>query len=266
MRINPKNYPIIADLESLNSMQIKVDDAFIQDEIFGKSLKGLEMIRTLLDGMLDVYKQVSRRYLMTEPFVESIKKAFPKIIKDELHLKHKKPDCGIIYVNGSIVLYLANPQDEKTKLALFGFNRECLTSFGAIMIDPENPDEYIYTGRFYEITEDGKTKNNPHNLNAWLESIAVSLYFIDNCEIETKVVAANTKSKFMGEKYLNETKSSFTLLNCSWLTELIRTTPFSVNGHLRWQPCGEKNSNRKLIWIEGFEKHGYVRKAQKQTN
>lgn len=261
MRINYKNYPILKDLETLNPWGLKLDNAFMEDN----ALKGFDRMRTIVEGAVDIYRQHQKKYWLTIPFVEAISKASPKIIKDGLHLKYKYPDCGLLVIKKSVVLYLANPQDNKVKLAVYGFNNESVTSFGAIIQNQEDPEKYTYSGRYYEVDENGKSYNNTEHLVAWLESIAIALYFIDNCEVETKVIEANKKERFEGEKYLNETNKEMTLLNCSWFTELIRTTPFSVNGHLRWQPCGEKHSKRKLIWIEGFEKKGYNKKAQKQT-
>ena len=39
----------------------------------------------------------------------------------------------------------------------------------------------------------------------------------------------------------------------------IRTESFKVTGHWRFQPCGVGMLERKLIWIDTFEKSGYVR-------
>jgi hypothetical protein len=36
-------------------------------------------------------------------------------------------------------------------------------------------------------------------------------------------------------------------------------------GHLRLQAHGKNMSNRKLIWINSFEKEGYVRNGNKLT-
>lgn len=259
MRINYKNFPILRDLEELNPWALSVDNGFVEDNVLKNPLE----LRTLVEGCVDIYRQHNERYWLTNPFVEAIAKASPKIVKDGLHLKYKQPKCGLLIINKSVVMYLSNPSDEKAKLVLYGFSHQSITSFGAIMHSKEDPNSYLYSGRFYELGEDGKPFNNLSKLQSWLESVAIALYFIDNCELESKVIQANKKERFVGEKYLNETSKEMTLLNCSWFTELIRDTPFTVNGHLRWQPCGEKNSKRKLIWIDGFEKKGYNRKPIK---
>jgi hypothetical protein len=99
-------------------------------------------------------------------------------------------------------------------------------------------------------------------LGRLLNSAMISIYFIHNCEIETKVVKPKEKHRLYGVKYFNESKSPFTILDCTWFTNLIRDTPFTVNGHFRWQPCGVNYSKKKLIWIDAFEKKGYTRKAK----
>jgi hypothetical protein len=256
MRINYTTHPILKSLESGNPMGLKLDVAFGMDDKMNA-----ETIMDLVSSSMQIYKQVAHRYYLTTPFVEAIEKANEKIVKDDLHLKYVKPDCGIMFVKNVMVMYLKDPQDNGCKLTVMGYNRDSLTSFGMIV---QNGDEYVYAGRYYAKDEDGNIYSDSFKLQAWLESICSVLYFIDNCEVETKVIASNKKDKFKGEKYLNETSKDYTVLDCGWFTELIRDTPFHVNGHLRWQPCGERHTKRKLIWVDSFEKKGYKRNAKKQ--
>ena len=99
-----------------------------------------------------------------------------------------------------------------------------------------------------------------------MNGILLAIWFIKNCEIDTKVIEPKSKHREDGIKYFNESKSSFTVLNCNWFNDLVRNIPFNVKGHFRWQVHGEKHSKRKLIWVEEFVKSGYTRKAQKQIS
>lgn len=66
-------------------------------------------------------------------------------------------------------------------------------------------------------------------------------------------------------KVINELKMPMTVVNSRWNITTIRNQGFAVSGHFRLQPCGAGHIDRKLIFIEPFEKKGYVRKAKSQT-
>jgi hypothetical protein len=66
------------------------------------------------------------------------------------------------------------------------------------------------------------------------------------------------------EKALNESGLNMTYYDCSWFTTIIRTEGFKVRGHFRLQPYKDNDGKwqKKLIYINGYEKHGYTRKAK----
>lgn len=82
-------------------------------------------------------------------------------------------------------------------------------------------------------------------------------------DIEEVEIEPRKKKRAKNIKYFNDTDIKVTHLDCTWFTTLIRTEGFRVNGHFRLQPCGERLKDRRLIWINDFEKHGYTRMAQK---
>jgi len=94
---------------------------------------------------------------------------------------------------------------------------------------------------------------------AWLISL---IAFIKYCPMETKIVNAGRKDYHVGEKYLNETRHNIEILDSTWFTTIIRSEGFEVGGHFRLQPWGPGMSQRRLQWIEPFQKHGYTRKAK----
>jgi hypothetical protein len=79
---------------------------------------------------------------------------------------------------------------------------------------------------------------------------------------EVKFVEGKGGATLNGITYKNFNKKGITILDSTWFTTIVRTEGFKVNGHLRLQPCGAGRTERKLIYIETFEKHGYVRKAK----
>ena len=56
---------------------------------------------------------------------------------------------------------------------------------------------------------------------------------------------------------------SVNIIDSSYLTTIIHVDATSVRGHFRLQPCGKMNQDRKLIWINPYEKGSYIRTAKK---
>lgn len=67
-------------------------------------------------------------------------------------------------------------------------------------------------------------------------------------------------------KVINELKVPITIINSRWNVTTIRTEGFSVRGHfaIRWSGTGR--STAKLVFIEPFEKKGYIRLAKNNEN
>ena len=53
------------------------------------------------------------------------------------------------------------------------------------------------------------------------------------------------------------------MLDSTWFTNIVRSEGFAVHGHFRMQACGPNHSQRKLTYINDFEKKGYTRRAKK---
>jgi hypothetical protein len=252
MRLNASTYPAYNHLENGQYAHLQFDG------MFNDFIKGGKQFHDFLEGLVYTYKQVDQRYFVTEPFKQAIVAAAPKIIKDNKLFTDIPTGCGILFTNAGFTIYLSNPTDKKLKLLCYGFTRDTLTTYGII------DNDFRYGGCAFNI-KDGKPHNDTNYLSDYLNGILLSLWFIKNCEIESKIVAPKSKVRDNGQKFFNESKSNFTILNCNWFTELIRDTPFLVKGHLRWQVHGEKNSKRKLIWIDEFEKSGYKRDSKKPS-
>lgn len=88
--------------------------------------------------------------------------------------------------------------------------------------------------------------------------------FIELGDIETIILDKgknNGKNKKDG-KITNTSEFTVYVVDSSWNKLIIRTDGFAVKGHFRLQPCGVNFSERKLIWIGAFEKHGYKRQPR----
>jgi hypothetical protein len=254
MRLNGNTYPAYHCLEN-NIYDLLRIDAMFKDVILTDSQKFYDF----LSALKFTYKQVDRRFYITEPFKEAIHTAAPKIIKDGKLFTDIPSGCGILFTNTGFTLYISNPTDKKLKLLCYGFTRDTLTTYGIV------DNDFNYSGCAFNQV-DGKPINDTKFCAEYLNGILLAIWFIHNCEVDSKIVSPKEKYRDEQRKYFNESKSSFTVLSCNWFTDLIRDTPFSVKGHFRWQVHGEKKAKRKLIWIDEFEKSGYTRKAQKENN
>lgn len=90
------------------------------------------------------------------------------------------------------------------------------------------------------------------------------LTFIELGDIEVQILNARQSNggKKDVDKIQNSTNNTVYIVDSSWNKLLIRTDGFAVRGHFRLQPCGDGMKDRKLIWINAFEKNGYVRKPK----
>lgn len=71
----------------------------------------------------------------------------------------------------------------------------------------------------------------------------------------------NGKPKKDG-KITNSSHYSVYVVDSTWNKILIRTDGFAVRGHFRLQACGEGLKDRKLMWINAYEKDGYTRRPK----
>lgn len=252
MRLNKSTYPAYSCFESNTLERLQIDELFANE-----IMKDYKASVSFMAMMKEVYSEAKHKYYLTTPFQDAIDTAMPKIFDKEKHLGTTANKKGILFTERGFVLYETNPKNEQgVKIVIYGFTRNALTTYAIL----NNSGMF---GGVAAFQKDGKPFNDISKLNDFINGVLAALYFIDNCEIEQVVVKPNAKCKVAGEKHLNESKSDVTILDCRWFTELIRDTPFNVRGHYRWQVHGEKNTKRKLKWINEFEKHGYHRAAAK---
>ncbi len=84
---------------------------------------------------------------------------------------------------------------------------------------------------------------------------------------ETETVEAKPFKKVRlpeGDSLLVDSPLSIHYFDCAWFRQIVRNEGFMVSGHFRLQPYKRDGVwTRKLIYIEPFQKHGYVRRALK---
>ena len=94
------------------------------------------------------------------------------------------------------------------------------------------------------------------------EEFARLMIFIELSDVDYTFVKPKQKIGNKSYGYKNDSKLPFMVIDTSWNQVSVRTQGFAVKGHFRVQPCGKELKDRKLIWIDGFEKQGYTRKRK----
>ena len=82
----------------------------------------------------------------------------------------------------------------------------------------------------------------------------------------TEIIVSPGKSygtKKQPDALVNDVNVPVTIVNSNWNITSIRTEGFNVKGHFRLQPYPSENKT-KMILIQPFKKHGYIRRATKQ--
>lgn len=136
-------------------------------------------------------------------------------------------------------------------------------------------EKCFFIGQMYEIERcNGKTKFIPygdtglvkkhHSLYLNDEYYFVCLVlFMQVAEIYEEIIPERTKQKIFNTTVIDNRNIEWILLNINFLKRSIRTDSYSVSGHFRWQACGKNWKDRKLIFIESYQKDGYVIEPKK---
>lgn len=178
--------------------------------------------------------------------------------KDQINI-----DINDIFILDDFVYFFdfhCKKNEEDTKYSFFIFTKEgCLMAFNI-----EDVENKVFQHRWCSLGVN--IKQNESNINKFLiDSMALifAIYFFKQyAEVETKYLDPKKKQIDINCKYINETNTGITILDSKWFTTLVKSDSFKVRGHFRLQPYGEELKQRKLIWINDFEKDGYTAKAK----
>jgi len=148
--------------------------------------------------------------------------------------------------------------------ALFFESKNDFTNWRFLRIDLENDRVVLplktanHNETIVPLSELKSVSNYLHDKEFKLFLQLVIFVSLSDVDIEFLKPNEKTGTKRSG-KFLNQSKSDIQIVNSKWNTVSIRTESFKVNGHWRFQPCGIGMLERKLIWIDTFEKSGYIR-------
>lgn len=190
---------------------------------------------------------------LTKPFLLSVMRFADNLIEVFPTIAENIPDRKGVYLLGNQFVFY------KVVNKVINFSvGSGLTEFGRVRIEK---------GQIYGIFAEGvyEKKDNETDKDWWAKMMIVLFYFLDNCEVETKMITAKSERTIGLDRYLNQTRSNVGVINCTWFTTLVSNIPHGVTGHFRWQPFGEGRAQRKLIWIQDFIRNGFTRRARVLT-
>jgi hypothetical protein len=175
---------------------------------------------------------------------------------------------------------IMNPPNDTTITSLYSFNKYDDKMFFSILwqfVDNKTKTNYSVLSYGYWDKED---ENNKYHVNfgvndplldlellkeacvSNIELIVQTEVFLQYAKLETKYLKTNQKDSILC-RYENKLPFPITIIDSTWYTTLVKSDAFKVRGHFRLQPCGEGLKERKLIWINEFQKEGYTREAKK---
>ncbi len=277
MKITKQTFPI---LEKLSNRKLGVVGFYQDDYAITKNIVQVEKIKHSFNKNVNAYN--SEISLMTQPFNDAIYKSFSSLICDDVWndignksgtiLNMQTPfgvytvcynfkglgDKGhhikdIFYFENGV--FIGRSTQSKTNFdccySLTLLERACKW-FDVVKFELNN--SISFSDRNQVINEIDNI------LNTFL---IANINFIKYASIETKILKPRESADEINCKYINDSKSTVRVLNSTWFTNLIKSDAFNVRGHFRLQPCGDGYKDKKLIWINGYEKKGYIAKARK---
>ena len=218
----------------------------------------------LRENMAEFRKNIS---MPAESFIkavemskESLRIAFEK--DPEYMFKNLKYTTGVILRNKVAMFYKIDK--EKRTMSTVSFVEDIL-GLSRKNIGMHKDCAYTDVYKMYcpiGLSLDDQGNELINNLVQMGDSTGLMVMFRSYADHELKVVMAKSTGKMNNVQYKNLNKQNIHVIDSSWYTSIIKTEGFLVKGHLRLQACGTGHSERKLIYIDSFEKHGYIRKAK----
>lgn len=200
----------------------------------------MAMVATFHKLVLKGYK--FQKYLVASSFYAGVLKAKDRLrsVKGLLDLED---ESGFMVLGDSLYMYLIENESSGNYIMAKIENNVAVASF--IGGNLSNNEDWEHNSAFQEF-----------------DDLLNVLLFKKYAETETIFVPAGETQILNDSRYKNQTKTDITVLDCRWFTNIVRTEGFAVSGHFRLQPHGESRAQRKLIWIDEFQKNGYTHQAK----
>jgi len=258
-----KPYRIMKFNDKNNAVHLLMGDSFGKAGI-SKDSSGLNEALYFCNKEFPHLKPLFRKSIqyLCRPFFEAYQNAKEKL----LHVVGKEPlrRCGTFIYPTFNEETLTTFYDLKTE-----HNGQEIIANGVVAIFANIPNNSLPQLIFYcRITDNNTITSAPYRMledgftaDATINDTLALILFLKYCPLETKTIAKGKKVSHSNEEYLNKTQLPIEILDSTWFTTIVRSEGFTVGGHFRMQPIGPGGLERKLIWINSYEKKGYVRKA-----
>jgi hypothetical protein len=104
------------------------------------------------------------------------------------------------------------------------------------------------------------TAKNEEFVGNYLKKLVAYIFL---SEIELKILPINGKHGNATDpnRIKNDSHTPITMVTNKWNTVTLRVGDFGVSGHFAWRACGTGRSERKLVYIDSYIKHGYQRRG-----
>jgi hypothetical protein len=191
---------------------------------------------------------------------DSLQKALTKD-SDYIYSNLKYSKGVILTIDGGHCFYSIDTIN-RTFTAIIVFDKDPVFGFFNKPINSKDDDSATkyYLGKKFEHFNDNQEAIE--ELNRFLYTVFHIPLFRTFADHDVISISGQSKGKLNKINYKNRNNHSINVLDSTWYTSIARTEGFMVSGHLRMQACGAGLTERKLIYIDSFEKHGYIRKAK----
>jgi hypothetical protein len=266
MKISKNNYRILELLKSgddlIPSFGIK---SFPQNsEKIKKNYKYYNNIFSLLKkSVIEKNKIVC----ISKPFFKAFDEN-KKVAEKLWNLRNEvESEIGVLLVpdNLSYFYYIDNNKElEKVSCIVFLFSNDTFLSFLELSYyyDSIKSENIMYINKAHSF--DTIENDESYNVTYTIQIVISYILFKEYAEVELKYLDGKStkRSNLNNEKIVNEIKFPIEYIDSTWFTTIVHSESFKVSGHFRLQPYGEKLAKRKLIYIEEYEKNGFIRKAK----
>jgi hypothetical protein len=261
-RISYRNYPtleIMGNITENDNIKIYKEDSNLDEE-------QLKKIISIAKNVLSTKTKVT---CVSKNFIDTVKYSFDKIsdiINNEINKEFEEIFINETFIIDGFIIHTVQ-QISNTGFSIMSaiFEKDgCLISTYHKKNISDIGDLWETRTKPYFFTINGKR----YNIAIYFSKIILNIvYFKKYAKVEIIESKAKSKTNVFNCKYLNETNSDIEYLDSKWFTTLINSKGFKVRGFFRMQPK-KKNGEwtKELIWVEEFEKKGYVRNAKISHN
>jgi hypothetical protein len=198
-------------------------------------------------------------YYLSKPFLDAYEAAGDKLFESKLYREIEDDNICFITADQTCLLKIRNRIKQRlVSVEFFDFSKDgILSCAGTMNLDystSDQPNTDIL----------GFVSDNVKNAHGNMFNLVLITLFIKYAKVEIKILPPGQKVKDIECNYKNETFTKIIVLDCKWMTTLVKSDGFDVRGHFRLQPKKKDGEwTKEIIWINPFKKEGYTAPARK---